>query len=114
MNKIISCSGGDDKAFLTSIKKDGQEKNVFDLSEDSKNPHKDSVSCVAFNTSYVGEKDKKLFALGCFDGTIQIWDLDAGSLLHKLEGPTDVEWVSWHPKGGSVSIYFYYIYFFTF
>ena len=31
-----------------------------------------------------------------------LYDPDTGAKLHSFEGPTDVEWAAFHPKGGSV------------
>ena len=33
---------------------------------------------------------------------ILLYDPDTGAKLHSFEGPTDVEWVAFHPKGGTV------------
>jgi WD40 repeat protein len=28
-----------------------------------------------------------------------VWDAATGERLHELEGPGDVEWMQWHPRG---------------
>jgi ribosome assembly protein SQT1 len=33
------------------------------------------------------------------DGLVRVWDSDSGALKRSLEGPSDVEWLSWHSKG---------------
>jgi len=33
---------------------------------------------------------------------ILLYDPDTGAKLHSFEGPTDVEWAAFHPKGGTV------------
>lgn len=94
---IIS-GGGDDKAFLHKI---GSETETLSLSYG----HKDTVSCVALNNPFVSDdlsKTPKYAAVGAYDGAIIIYDPNTGALLKELEGPSDVEFVSFHPKGGTV------------
>lgn len=91
---IIS-GGGDDKAF---IHKEGSSQQL------SYN-HTDTVSCVAYNLQYVStdlKKTPRLAAVGSYDGTIILYNPDTLEQKLKLEGPSDVEWMSFHPKGGSV------------
>jgi ribosome assembly protein SQT1 len=99
----ILSGGGDDKAFLYKISAANGERStaVTPLSH----PHTDTVSSVAYNIQYVGNDPKKtprLAAVGSYDGTIVIYDADTGTQKLKLEGPSDVEWMSFHPKGGTV------------
>lgn len=46
-------------------------------------------------------------AVGSYDGAIVVYDCSAtdtaGTLVKTLEGPSDVEWCCFHPKGGTVS-----------
>lgn len=92
---IVLSGGGDDRAYLHAF------------SEESKclsHSHTDSVSCVAFNTKYVGEdlsKTPKLAAVGAYDGAIVLYDMK-GDKVTQLEGPSDVECMAFHPKGGTV------------
>ena len=85
-------------------------------------PHTDSISCVAFNTPYItndvgGSKlQKNLIAVGSYDGSIVLYNADdnaddsntqqqqqgIGKLVQVLEGPSDVEFLTFHPKGGTV------------
>jgi WD40 repeat protein len=93
---IIS-GGGDDKAFLHRIPGPSSHELSYN--------HTDSVSCVAFNLAFVGpdaKKSPRLAAVGSFDGAIILYDPDSGEQKLKLEGPSDVEWLCFHPKGGSV------------
>ena len=91
----ILSGGGDDKAFLHRL-------------SDSKElcyKHSDSVSCVAFNMAFIGSDPKKtprLAAVGSYDGSIVLYDPDSAEQKLKLEGPSDIEWLCFHPKGGSV------------
>jgi len=102
----MASGGGDDKAFLHRIVSSNEvpSMNLSELS--SAEGHKDTVTCVAFNTSCLlpNSNQSKLLAVGCYDGTIQIWTLTSNPPIHSctLEGPSDIEWISFHPKGGSV------------
>jgi len=90
--------GGDDKAFLHKI---GTESTTLPLSH----KHNDSVSCAALNFPFVSEdlnKTPRYAAVGAYDGAIVIYDPISGAILQELEGPNDVEFLSFHPKGGSV------------
>jgi ribosome assembly protein SQT1 len=91
----ILSGGGDDKAFLYRSS----------TSQQLPYNHTDSVSCVAFNMAYVSDDLKKtprLAAVGSYDGTIVLYDPESAEQKLKLEGPSDVEWLCFHPKGGSV------------
>ena len=99
----ILSGGGDDKAFQYKISGANGEgtTTVTPLSH----AHRDTVSSVAYNIQYVGSDPKKtprLAAVGSYDGSIVIYDADTGTQKLKLEGPSDVEWMSFHPKGGMV------------
>ena len=109
----VASGGGDDKAFLTSLQRSTQQINDNEINVNSLNlsestptkTHKDTVSSVAFNTKALsGANQQKMLAVGSYDGSIQIWNLSStnNELLTTLEGPTDIEWLSWHPKGGTV------------
>ncbi|KAH8055683.1 hypothetical protein JL722_8026 [Aureococcus anophagefferens] len=41
-------------------------------------------------------------ATGSYDGTVKLWDATTGNLARTLDGPGDVEWLKWHPKGDVV------------
>ena len=102
-NLSILSGGGDDKAFQYKISGSNGARStvVTPLSH----PHTDTVSSVAYNIQYVGSDPKKtprLAAVGSYDGSIVIYDADTGTQKLKLEGPSDVEWISFHPKGGTV------------
>eukprot|EP00339_Tiarina_fusa_P009302 CAMPEP_0117072554 /NCGR_PEP_ID=MMETSP0472-20121206/51085_1 /TAXON_ID=693140 ORGANISM="Tiarina fusus, Strain LIS" /NCGR_SAMPLE_ID=MMETSP0472 /ASSEMBLY_ACC=CAM_ASM_000603 /LENGTH=465 /DNA_ID=CAMNT_0004796741 /DNA_START=94 /DNA_END=1491 /DNA_ORIENTATION=+ len=94
----ILSGGGDDKAFLHKV-------SSTSASQQLAYNHTDTVSCVAFNTPFVGPdltKTPRLAAVGSYDGAILLYDPDSGEQKLKLEGPSDVEWLRFHPKGGSV------------
>lgn len=96
---FILSGGGDDKAFCHKVTADNSESKKLGFE------HKDTVSCVAYNLQYVSpdlSKTPRLAAVGSYDGTIVLYDPDTAAQKQKLEGPSDVEWVSFHPKGGSV------------
>lgn len=99
----VLSGGGDDKAFLHRVIQGGVPPSSVPLGE----PHKDSVSCVVFNMPYISEdltKTPKLAAVGAYDGSIVLYDPDTGTKIKELEGPSDVEWICFHPKGGSVRV----------
>ena len=92
----ILSGGGDDRAFLHTSSSNSQQLSYN---------HTDTVSCVAFNMPYVGadlKKTPRLAAVGSYDGAILLYDPDTAEQKLKLEGPSDVEWLCFHPKGGSV------------
>mmetsp|Transcript_18359 Transcript_18359/g.42147 ORF Transcript_18359/g.42147 Transcript_18359/m.42147 type:complete len:474 (+) Transcript_18359:125-1546(+) len=99
----ILSGGGDDKAFQYKLS-DGNGERSTDITP-LPYAHTDTVSSVAYNLQYVGsdpKKTPKLAAVGSYDGSIIIYDPDTGTQRLKLEGPSDVEWMSFHPKGGTV------------
>ena len=120
--------GGDDKAYFhilapsTSSTTDKYTVQTIPL----QHAHTDSVSSVATNSQYVSQDSQKTplyLAVGSYDGTIAIYDpTKSGDLIGQsiqvLDGPTDVEFVSFHPKGGSVSkiinVQNLYLFFFMF
>mmetsp|Transcript_7450 Transcript_7450/g.13022 ORF Transcript_7450/g.13022 Transcript_7450/m.13022 type:complete len:490 (-) Transcript_7450:46-1515(-) len=101
----ILSGGGDDKAFQYKISTDSTTVPPTPVVQNLPYQHTDTVSSVAFNLAHVGEDLKKtprLAAVGSYDGSIIVYDPDTGTQRLKLEGPSDVEWISFHPKGGSV------------
>lgn len=99
----ILSGGGDDKAFMYKISGANGERST--AMTPLSHPHTDTVSSVAYNLQYVGSDPKKtprLAAVGSYDGSIIIYDADTGTQKLKLEGPSDVEWMDFHPKGGTV------------
>lgn len=96
----ILTGGGDDRAFLHTLTNDSNFGH--NLKSKPLKSHADSVSCVAFNYNYtLTATDTKYMAVGSYDGSIAIYSPD-GAHITNLEGPTDVEFLSFHPKGGSV------------
>ena len=99
----ILSGGGDDKAFQHKISGTNDARST--VTTPLSYPHTDTVSSVAYNIQFVGSDPKKtprLAAVGSYDGSILIYDADTGVQKLKLEGPSDVEWISFHPKGGTV------------
>ena len=129
---IIASGGGDDRTYLHILQQKGAEEVTHSNDDNRtislSHPHTDSVSCVALNSKYIdadvsGKKQKELLAAGSYDGSIALYDIhDAQQqrlLLHSsrggdgqqrielnpilvLEGPSDVEFITFHPKGGTV------------
>jgi WD40 repeat protein len=101
----IITGGGDDKAFLHKL-----DNNNTLGSVQLPHAHTDSVSSVATNEKYVSadlKKTPKYIAVGAYDGSIILYNPENGEKINVLDGPTDVEFVSFHPKGGSVSVVLY-------
>lgn len=98
----VLSGGGDDQGFLHQI--DVTNPSIS-TSLPLSHTHTDSVSCTAFNAPFVSDdlsKTPKLAAVGAYDGAILLYDPDTGAYISSLEGPTDVEWLAFHPKGGTV------------
>ena len=105
---IIASGGGDDKVFIHTVLATPPSNMIAMSSVELIPPtHKstDTVTSVAFNNTSV----PAVLATGCYDGTIQLWDVNIGeggavSAVHnrQLDGPSDIEWISWHPNGGTV------------
>jgi ribosome assembly protein SQT1 len=94
----ILTGGGDDKSFLHRMISGGAPSTL-----PLAHVHTDTVSCCAFNIDFIGDTNTpKLAAVGGYDGAIVLYDAESGSKFKELEGPSDVEWLSFHPKGGSV------------
>ena len=94
----ILSGGGDDKSFLHRIVT-GAAPTTLPLAH----VHSDTVSCAAFNVNFIGETNTpKLAAVGSYDGAIVLYEFETGNKVKELEGPSDVEWLCFHPKGGSV------------
>lgn len=98
----IVSGGGDDRAYLHLLNQQGQTKTV-----PLGHPHTDSISCVALNTPYItsdvsGVVQQNHIGVGSYDGSIVLYSTIDGSLVHVFEGPTDVEWLRFHPRGGTV------------
>jgi WD40 repeat protein len=111
-SKVLSIvsGAGDDRAYLhfvaanTTNGADEPSVKSIPLSH----THTDSISAVSINNSFVnsdvgGKPQRKLVAVGSYDGAIVLYDAGDGSLVKVLEGPSDVEWCCFHPKGGTVS-----------
>jgi WD40 repeat protein len=101
----ILSGGGDDKAFQYKITTTNGAIPAFPSVQALPYPHTDSVTSVAYNVQHVSDDLKKTpryAVVGSYDGSIIIYDPDTTTQLFKLEGPSDVEWLSFHPKGGSV------------
>ena len=85
--EMLATGGGDDVAHLWRL---GTEAPAFRLEG-----HTDTVGALAFSM------DGSLLATGGLDGTVRVWQANAGTLIGApLEGPTQgINWVAWHPRG---------------
>ncbi|KAL3792554.1 hypothetical protein HJC23_005524 [Cyclotella cryptica] len=114
-SKILSIvsGAGDDRAFLHFVSSSNNDNSTAAASHPPivrtiplSHAHTDSISCVSFNTPYIhsdvsGKPQRNLLAVGSYDGSIVLYDGKDGSLVKVLEGPSDVEWCCFHPKGGT-------------
>ncbi|CAJ0626477.1 9093_t:CDS:2 [Entrophospora sp. SA101] len=85
---MIISGGGDNKSYLW--RSDTGEK-LHELSG-----HDDSVVSVSFS------KDGQYVATGGMDGKIMVWKVENGQHVATLEGPNEITWLDWHPKGNVI------------
>lgn len=83
--------GGDDRGFLWQISGEAAVVSSVELKG-----HTDTVSNVGFSA------DGTLAATAGFDGKIKIWSAATGEEKMCLEGPEDIEWMTWHGKGNVI------------
>ena len=103
----IVSGGGDDRAYLHLMTTANQNQAHSNKTVPLAHPHTDSISCVSLNTPYIhndvsGTVQANQIAVGSYDGSIVLYSTMDGSLVHVFEGPTDVEWLRFHPRGGTV------------
>ncbi|KAI8343294.1 WD40-repeat-containing domain protein [Chlamydoabsidia padenii] len=84
-NNIIVSGGGDDKSHLWRA--DTGDK-LYELTG-----HTDSVTAVAFSV------EGDYVASAGMDGRVRVWKVENGELCASVEGPDEVVWMNWHPKG---------------
>ncbi|KAG2219391.1 hypothetical protein INT45_010967 [Circinella minor] len=85
---IVISGGGDDKSYLW--RNDTGEK-IFQL-----DGHTDSVTAVAFSV------DGDYVASAGMDGKVRVWKAHTGEFCTAVEGPDEIVWIDWHPKGNIV------------
>ncbi|KAI8997514.1 WD40-repeat-containing domain protein [Pilobolus umbonatus] len=84
-NGIIMSGGGDDKSYLWRCDT-GEMLKCLD-------GHTDSVTSVAFSC------DGKYVASAGMDGKVRVWNAETGDFATSVEGPDEIIWINWHPKG---------------
>ncbi|KAI9311348.1 WD40-repeat-containing domain protein [Dichotomocladium elegans] len=82
---IIVSGGGDDKSYIW--RNDTGEK-LYELSG-----HTDSVTAVGFSV------DGEYVASAGMDGKVRVWKSTTGEFMTAVEGPDEIVWIDWHPKG---------------
>lgn len=86
---LLVTGGGDDWARLLRYEHMTEEFSVVaDLG-----PNTDSIINVKFSV------DGKFVATACMDGLVKIYDGVSGAAVQVLEGPNEVVWMDWHPRG---------------
>jgi len=100
-SRCMLTGGGDDRAFFWELTTTATAEAVASSSSSSTlassvtelRNHEESVNAVGFSS------DGTLAATGAYSGKIFVWDTKTRALLRTLEGPEDIEWLDWHPKG---------------
>ncbi|KAI9489995.1 WD40-repeat-containing domain protein [Zychaea mexicana] len=82
---IVVSGGGDDKSYLWR-NDTGEKLFQFD-------GHTDSVTAVGFSV------DGDYVASAGMDGKVRVWKAHTGEFCTAVEGPDEVVWIDWHPKG---------------
>ncbi|KAI8075181.1 quinon protein alcohol dehydrogenase-like superfamily [Gongronella butleri] len=84
-NSIVVSGGGDDKSYVWRAT---TGEKLYELGG-----HTDSVVALAYSVQgdYV--------ASAGMDGHIRVWAMETGELCADVDGPDDVVWINWHPKG---------------
>ncbi|KAJ3037651.1 hypothetical protein HDV00_001456 [Rhizophlyctis rosea] len=87
---LVASGGGDDKCYLWRA--DTGEK-VHELGV-----HADSVAAVGFSN------DGQFVASAGLDGKVLVFNVADGQQVATLEGPTEITWLDWHPRGNVVLV----------
>ncbi|KAI9104065.1 hypothetical protein DFS34DRAFT_606844 [Phlyctochytrium arcticum] len=82
---LVISGGGDDKAYLWRL---DTGETIAELTA-----HSDSVVVAAFSA------DGQYAATGGMDGKIHVSAIPSGTAVVTLEGPTEITWIGWHPRG---------------
>lgn len=82
---VVVSGGGDDHAYVWQLDT-GEQLAELDQ-------HEDSVSAVRFS------HDGSLVATGAMDGRINVYNVDKRERCASLEGPNEIVWIDWHPRG---------------
>ncbi len=86
---FVLTGGGDDKALLWKlpVSEPGFVHSPIYLDQ-----HRDSVTACGFSA------DGTLAASGGYDGEVNVYGVPSGKKIQALKGPSEVEWIAWHPQ----------------
>ncbi len=90
---LLVTGGGDDWARLIRYEHMTEEYRVVA----ELGPHNDSVIAAKFS------HDGALLATGSMDGQVKVWKGLTGEPVHVLEGPSELVWMTWHPRGNVIA-----------
>ncbi|CDS11806.1 hypothetical protein LRAMOSA11450 [Lichtheimia ramosa] len=82
---IMVSGGGDDKSYIW---RNDTGEMLYELSG-----HTDSVTAVGFSV------DGEYVASAGMDGKVRVWKSATGEFCTAVEGPDEIVWIDWHPKG---------------
>ncbi|KAI8612859.1 WD40-repeat-containing domain protein [Chytriomyces sp. MP71] len=85
---VVVTGGGDDKAFVWSASSGDVVRELA--------AHTDSVVACGFSA------DGQFLATGGMDGRVIVYQSFSGEQILLLEGPSEVTWLNWHPRGNAL------------
>ncbi|KAJ3148670.1 hypothetical protein HDU89_004520 [Geranomyces variabilis] len=87
-SNMVLTGGGDDQGYIWNAETGAK---VYQLAK-----HDDSIVAAAFSA------DGQYAATGGMDGKVHVSSSSTGESVCVLEGPTEITWLTWHPRGNVV------------